>query len=408
MIRETSFLIAAAAVLTGSMAAQPRTLHTLLVNPTTSATRIARQLGTCATPASSCSGLLQPAAGWAGGLAHAPSRDTLWYTDGTDLVEKTTACLTPCSTPAVRSLGRTSSIGGLAISATRGELFQVESVGGQAAITTYALTFPCPTPINTTPLVLPTQSHRTGGLAYDATRDYLLVAVSAFNATPLNFVYVMSRAANGIWARICVLQVDACNGGAVGPIQGMTYDECRGVLWIADDARLYAQDLSYRTGCPTLTSVSCCSNRIGEDYHGIEVEVGSVTEIGASCSPIDCGGCSAMRLAARGRPIVGNTMFQLQITKGPVGRAAFLVLSGGPCTPVPFGCGTFYPSVAAGPIVVPLGTLSGPGPCAGSALLNIAVPGDYALCGLTLCAQGIVACPQSVALTNGVSVTIEG
>ena len=408
MIRKTPLLLSVLAAAVPAFAQQqPRVVQALLWNPSTSTTRVAHQFDHCSTPARTCDSPLPLSGGWSGGLALAPTRDTLWYTTGVHLVEKLRNCATPCTFAGVRSLGTGSVIGGLAVSATHDELYQIESIAGQAAITTYDTTVPCLAVKSTTPLPLPTILHRTGAIAYDGRQDYLYVSASIFvPQAPSNRLYVLKRSRPG-WAVHCVTTFDECNGG-LGPVQGMTYDECRGIMWVADEARLYEQDLTYRTGCPTLTSLSCCTGVRTEQYHGIDIELGRVTEVGSSCAPRNCGSCPSMRLSAGGQPIVGNSQFELRLTGGPAGQAAFLVLAAGPCSTFPFACGTLYPSLASRWVALPFGNLAGPSACEGSATLTLPVPPEYGLCGRSMCVQALVACPSAFGLTNGVVFTFEG
>ncbi|MEM7201027.1 MAG: hypothetical protein AAF628_12210 [Planctomycetota bacterium] len=389
--------------------AQTRSLRTLLRDDSTSLARIAVQAGDCATPATQCSLGRTLADGWDGGVAYVPARNTTWYSDGAELTEIAGSCGLACSVTPKLVLGRLSRIGGLAASPGLEELYQVESIAGRAAITTYSISAGCAVAGGSTTFTLPTPFHRAGAIAYDGARQHLWVASSAFwIGGAANVLYLFERTRTG-WSQLCTAPVDSCSRPAVGQIQGMAFEACRRVLWIADAGRVYEQSVSYRTPCPTLTSLGCCGSPGGEACHGLDVELGQVQSVGSSCTSRGCVSCPNMVLAVRGRPVVGNKAVQLQVLNGPTGGTGFAMLNGGPCRGVPFACGQLYPSLVTPWIVVPMGTLAGSRRCDGDAFFTFPIPNNYGLCGVELCAQGLVICPSlDLALTNGLNLLIEG
>lgn len=421
LLKTASNLFALAALAAAPLVAQNGPLIGFLANSATPSSYVGRQ-ELCNPPTRLCAQVLPapPAAQvMAGGAFFDPSDRSVWHSEGTRILQvfPEDNCRQGCLVPGALALGIANSrIGGLTFDPNRRLIFQVESVPGVAAITIYR--WPpgaaCPQMSSQCRIVLPTQQHMSGGIAFDQDRDVLYMAASIpGTAAAQNTIFVLP--ALNPCAVICRAPVSSCSptGSPLLAIQAAAYDECRDELYLSDGRQTSVQALFDLgpTACIRLVPQSCCPTNSpgGELWRGFDLEPGRARRIGFSCTdPTACANCPNMELSENGAAVVGNVGYGFDLDNAPTNGNAWLLIGFGPCQPIPFFCGRIYPNLAGAVSLGPLPLGGGVGACDGSASFNLSIPNNHALCGFQFCVQGIVTCPTTVGvgLTNGLEVTI--
>jgi hypothetical protein len=354
-----------------------------------------------------------PVAAHAGGAAFDPRRESVWHSEGTRLFEVAPdGCVQGCARPADLALGPNSLVGGLTFDTTAGLLIQVESIGGQGAIVSYE--FPagqvCPQRQSSCVFPLSSADHHVGAVALDARRDLLYVAASDFTRNgPFNRIMVFDRNVPGCQV-LCMQLAQNCGRSVLQAIRAMAYDECADRLYVSDGRQTVVFAVRRAgAGCPSFAPESCCPTAApnGQLWAGFDLLPISPRRLGEGCLPRrSCPTCpTPPALTTFGAPVVGNAAFQFRIADAPTGSNAFVIVSPGPCNPLPFGCGTVFPSLPT--LVLGPTAVLGAGTCDGGARFPLPIPANFGLCDLLLCAQGILVCPAGgLGLTNAQVVPI--
>jgi hypothetical protein len=346
---------------------------------------------------------------WAGGCAYNPRNESVWTTDGLLLVEtRLMNCVTMCRVPAAQTLGPGSYVGGLDVLASLGRMFQVESLPGTAALHIWNITACPPAAALPCTFTLPSGEHTCGGVAVDETQRQIYYVASVFGAAnPGSFL--LGAQLGSPCTIACRMPLLDCGATLLGPVRGVAYERCRQLLYLTDGVRT----LTMRRTGPGLcafTPVACCaaSPQLGPyGWVGFDVEPEHARPVGNACLNSNCGGCSSMALDAQGDPVLGNPTFQLQLTGAPLNSVIALALSPGACnTPgLPIFCGQWH-SAIANTFFFPALTVTGAAPCQGTAQVPLALPNNAALCGASLCLQGLLVCLSAtgtgVGLTNAI------
>lgn len=363
-----------------------------------------------------CAAIGAPVSAHAGGAAYDGARQTLWYTQGTRLVETLIdGCSTQCTVSAALALGASSVASGLTLQESTRTLWQLETIHGTAAVHQWSLRGCPPVAGPVCRIPLPTNRHVAGAIALDGRSGFLFYAASIFGTAsgPANVVLVASVASP--CNVICQFRVDACDPiTPLGPITGMAHDTCSDSLYVTDGRNVVQLRKTSSRPCDW-QAVSCCTQPPNNQrWYGVDVEPLHPRDIGRSCVGRGCPNCTDMRLVALGDPVIGNQLFGFRVEGGPTGGLAFLAFNIGDCQPhgVAFLCGPIYPALLPPLAIVPMGPLTGSATCRGAVTLPVPVPIDYGLCGGAMCFQGIVLCrtPGSiggVSLTNGVQVVVD-
>ncbi len=368
----------------------------------------------CDPPIVHCTNVLPPpTVDWAGGAAYDPMRDVVWHTEGTRILEvDQNTCKSGCLVPATQALGATSRASGLTINPARREMYELETVPGFAAITTWSLSpVNCPQPRSTCRIPLPTTRHRAGAIAFDQKRDVIYVASSVFGGLTPNNVLLLYRRGDPNCQPFCRIPVSACATGQLQSIRAMAYDECKDQILISDGRQTSTQAVIWAAGasCPTLRPQSCCplNHPRAEFWYGFDIRSITARSLGGSCLPSACPSCPSMSFDAVGAAVPGNGAFGFAFDNAPSGSTGFAFLNVGGCQPIPFLCGRFYPVVNGSLINIGPIPLGGAGACGGSGFAPVPLPNNFNLCNLLICAQGVVVCPSGgIGLTNAEVVPI--
>jgi hypothetical protein len=363
---------------------------------------------------------------FAGGSAYDPRHQAVWVTDGTRIVlyrlsDKKTLCTfkptRQISTPAVGVPC------GLAISPSRGELYQLETITNQMALTVYDVSQISP---NCNPAVkkagctvkIGAVGETAGGLAYDEARDLFYYVTSWMGfARPGFFIYAAHRSNP---CKLYAIGFSPCSDKI--PITGAAYSHCQQFLYIAMGSEVnvvrMADPLNGNVvNMNQLLKVPCCQKQTGNMWAGLAVmPKWGKRSVGQSCVATNCGPCSSMKLDLSGGDMVlGNPDVALDISGAPTGGAGAFYISLGTCTGgvgLPGLCGQVYPSLGGGfPVLLGIFPLTGQsGACSGGLHLKLGgVPTDAALCTVSACSQFLIRCPQGgTGLTNAVEFTIGG
>jgi len=363
---------------------------------------------------------------FAGGSAYDPRHRAVWVTDDTRIVlyrpsDKQTLCTfrptRQISTPAA------SVISGLALSPSRGELYQLETITNQMALTVYDVSS---IGGNCNPAVkkagctvkIGTPGETAGALAYDEVRHLFYYVTSWYGfARPGFTIYAAPRSDP---CRLTSILFSPCSGSQ--PATGATYSACRQFLYVATGNEVnvvqMVDPLNGKTvNMNQLLNVPCCQKQKGDMWAGLAVmPKWGKRLVGQSCLPNTCGGCGNMTLDLSGGDLVlGNPDVAIDITGAPTGGTGAFYISPGVCTNglgLPGLCGQVHPALGGGfPLLLGVFSLGGQGgACAGSLNLKLGgVPRDPALCNVSACTQFLIQCAQGAAgLTNAIEFTVGG
>ncbi|MCB9871962.1 MAG: hypothetical protein H6836_08165 [Planctomycetes bacterium] len=357
------------------------------------------------TAVKKCPGVLVPATNAiAGGSAYDPRFQAAWSSDGINLsLDGLRNCDLICRGVAVRILGATSVVSGLAVHDSAQRLYQLETVPGAFGVVTYDIKDPkttCFQAIDRCTGKTVTANGVAGGLAYDEGRGLLFLSTSEPGAaTWSHFIHVFRAAAP--CQPVCRWQITGNCMTTLGPVTGLAYDNCASMLYATDGIQVLEIAVGDPTQCQ-FRSARCCS--AVARYRGLALTSGWTLEhIGRNCLLKPCASCPNMYLRTTGGdPSLGNTSFGLQLVNAPGGPGQFagLYLRVGGCTAgFPLFCSSFHAYPGVGPFITPLVGAS----CSGTATWPLPIPPVAAYCGIKLCAQALVICQSSPGTGVGVS-----
>lgn len=383
--------------------------------------------GTCKAASMVGPALLNGNGDLSGGTAWDPRHEAAWISDTRNIAlyrpsDKKILCqFTPTfklTTSTVRPV-----VSGLAFSPSRRELYQVETVPNQMAITVYDVTTVnncnpsvkkagCTTNLNIT-------GERAGGLAFDEARSlfYIVTTWSGFGG-PGNTIYASPYASP---CKLTTIAFNPCSRAST--ITGAGYSNCSKFLYLSTSTEVNVVRMDdplngQVTNMNQLLNLGCCQKQLGSGWAGLAVmPTWNKRSVGNSCLASSCGSCSSMQLdLGGGEAVLGNPDLAMTISGAPSSSTGAFYISGGSCTrgtSIPGLCGSVYPSLQAPfPLLLGVFPLGGTGTCGGSLNLKLgSVPTNASLCGITTCSQFLIRCPQgglSAGLTNGLEFTIGG
>ncbi len=382
-------LALAAALLAGSATAQGGTLVGLTrFNPFV----VSQNTGTCAQAQCVPAGLPPPAAGFpfVGGTAYDSKTRGVWVSNGLQIakVDPRNACQPQCPVLPMPNTSPNNPVTGLAYHEPSNTVYVTDqsnvirwyTVGGGCQL---SLVSRCIPPIGAGEILT--------GCATDDFNGRIFYCTASSTAGG-GRVYVAPVTAP--CAVVCSFPVTMCGTALMGPLQGLAFDACAGVLWVTDGRYTTGLTLS-ASGCVVTGSIQCCINGI-EPYVGLDILPRDEVSAGPNCTAGACPICPTMVHTLGGEPYVGSTTFSLDLQNAPGGTTATLFLNFGPC-----GAPVFSPPLCAGirvPFTPPPFTSSGPtggtpGLCNGSRSVVIPIPPNPSLCSLQLCSQFIGFCP---------------
>jgi hypothetical protein len=407
--------LSAVALLGGALTSQSGPLIGFTANAASSNITVQRL---CDPPLTDCTNALPvPSQPYAGGLAYDPMRNSTWHTQGTRILEiGRDGCPTGCAMAATRAMGTNSLASGLKIDPATERLYELETIAGVAAITEWQFVAgaPCPRPLSTCRIVLPSATHHAGALAFDQKRRLIYVASSVFGAAvPANTLLVL-RQGDPSCTPICTIPVRSCLTGLLQAITAMTFDECSDTLYLSDGRQTSVQVavFSPTSPCPVLRPVACCvlNHPAGETWYGFDIMSIVGRRLGGSCTSRPCPNCPNMSFDAVGAAVPGNGSFGFRFDDAPTGARGYVFINFGACSAVPLFCGTFFPALVPPPIGLGPILLNGAGVCDGTGFMPVPIPNDFNLCNALLCVQGLVVCSSTagigLGLTNAVVVPI--
>ena len=359
-------------------------------------------MGTCSL--SGCAPAIAPvvAVPFAGGTAHDSVTGTTWVSNGPLIGGfDPMTCATRCA-PFAAPVPATTVVTGLACFEPQFAMFVTDSGNG---ITRFRLGA-CPPAIASNrcvPTPLPA-GHVIGGIAASDTQALLFFSTSDWSATgPANRIHVSTVANPCVIA--CSFPIQGCGPAVLGPITGLAYDDCKGVLWLTDGRQLMA-GIWNRASCNLSQIVQCCiPTGLPEQMVGLCINPSHAASLGTNCTNPVCPACPTMSHTSVGDATIGNPAFGLRLNNAPANQNAWLLLNVGSCgaglTLPPF-CGPFRVPIPGIFILGPIGT-GGTVGCTGGAAINLAIPNNPVFCGLRLSTQFLVVCQSGTAFGTGVS-----
>ena len=342
---------------------------------------------------------------WAGGTGYDPRFQAVWSSDGINMeLRGIKACNPICRGTAVRVLGATSRVSGLAVNDSRSRLFQLETIPGTFAIVTYNIRSPkkdCFVRTAACKANTLTQRGLATGLAYDETRDVIYIATSEATSTGFAHFILVVRAASPCKI-VCKWQIPGTCLTSKTIVTGLAYDDCTSpMLYVTNGINHLEVAVGSATSC-SFKAGKCCT--ASGRYRGLALIPGwTIRHVGKPCLTKPCLNCNQMHMSTfGGDPSLGNPAFGVELVQAPAGSLAGMFLRIGGCNAgFPYLCGSFHAfPFHAGPIILPI-TGSG---CNGRAAINLPVPANNVFCGLRICFQSIVVCPKG---GSGVSDAID-
>ncbi len=342
---------------------------------------------------------------FAGGTAEDMRRGGVWISNGPRVAmvnARTCQVMCPPFAPAVGG-----EITGLGMHEPSGNIYALTTAGAL-----YTIGATCPwtiitrCPLNT---FLP-PTYVAGGLAVDDDQGFIFIAAGdpAAPGTATLFVTHISNPCTVI----CRFPASRCGGNVMGTPTGAAWDPCKHVCYVTDGRQTTGIHIPNPANCNQFVFVSCCpQNNLNNDpFIGLCVHPIDSTSTGQPCANNACGGCAPVHNVST-VPYPGNPAFNLSVNNAAAGSLGYLGIGNGPCMSpgVPFACGQFH-ALPILTFVGPLGLGGGVG-CSGSGNVSLAIPANYALCGITLSSQWIVLCGSSltgISLSNCMSWTISG
>ncbi|MEZ5967318.1 MAG: hypothetical protein R3F56_26005 [Planctomycetota bacterium] len=356
---------------------------------------------TCPPASILCRSLLGSSLFYAGGTAYDPRHDAVWITTGATVQEiELATCTVRCQFTA-QLMNANAVVSGLAVLDGGRRLLQLETTPGYLGLRSYDTTACPPTPLRDGCSMMLPPGAVAAGLAVDPASALVLYSVSTPTALDWDTEVLVARDSDRC-TPLCRVVLARCGPfyPRSGVVTGLAYDPC--------GRRLYATNGKHTQGLLVrdpfhcdFERTWCCPTGSNWDYKGLAVApVVTANDVGRPCAPPQCRPCPAVATLAGGAPIVGNPDFALGVEGAEVGSRAVLVLGAGPCTSgatFPFLCGPLHPSLQPLPYLSPPLPVLGPGiGCVGRAQLDFGVPLAPSLCGATLCAQWVIACPTAV------------
>lgn len=368
-----------------------------------------------------CPAILSPATtAAAGGTGYDPRFRGVWSSDGTSIaLDGIDKCNSICRGTASLVLSN-SRVSGLAVNDSRSHLYQLETVPGQFAVTTYDIKSPktsCFKRLASCTGKTLTSTGVAAGLAYDEVRKLLYISTTEGTTTTGFTHYILVARRDAPCNVICSFKIPNQCLSDKRILTGLAYEGCKPDMIYATDGVMV---LEIQVVSPETCGfkIARCCNATGE-YRGLATIPGFYGEpIGTSCLSSPCPSCPSMLATSiGGDPDIGNPDFAVQLRNAPVGtpfNIAVLVLNAGPCgPPIPLFCGQLY-AFPANLGVFPV-AISGSSGCTGTAQypLPLTIPPTEAFCGLPICSQWLILCPVSsgpagIGLSNGFEFVITG
>lgn len=339
----------------------------------------------------------------AGGSDWDSCTNTLWVTDGQNIVNLDKNC-NPLCVHTGPLFGTPYS--GLAVDSINRQIYAVTQAG---IVNRYSIVGGTNCLQLNSRCVLPTSLLPYSGLAWDAFHGRLWVTDIAGNATWFSM---------GVGNCTVHCQFQAGCTTPFGSVTGLTYDSCNDFLYMYAEplfgTPIPAQLIKNQAGAAGCAQTIGCCPFTGTQVPPLSgLALAPSKPVGAplgGCSGPNCPPCTP-QIGFQGLPTIGTTScFQITLTNAPCPSNAFLFVSLGPCTS--------FPSGLCNPIFVNFGTLVWTassaigvcgGPCTGAAASTIPIPYARVLCGYPLCAQwGIVCAGGGLSLTGPLSITLVG
>lgn len=370
--------------------------------------------------------LLNNSLAMAGGAAYDPRHQAVWITDGRTIIlyrlsdKKTLCTFTP--TRQLTTSTVPSAISGLAFSASRRELYQVETAPNQMAVAIYnvAVVTNCKPQVKTLGAAkLTITGEQCGAFAFDEARSlfYYVTTWSGFGGNG-NSIYAAPYSSP---YKMVSNSVSPCTRGST--MLGATYSSCNKFLYLATGSEVNVIRMDdplngKTTNMNQLLKANCCPKQMGGGWAGLGlIPTWGKKLVGSSCLANTCGGCTSMKLdLAGGDAVLGNPDLVMTISGAPSGSTGAFYISLGACTSgvgIPGLCGSVYPSLQTPfPLLLGVFNLGGTGTCGGSLNLKLGgVPPDANLCGVTTCSQFLIRCSGgglSAGLTNALEFSVGG
>jgi len=368
-----------------------------------------------------CPNVLSPATtAAAGGTGYDPRWRGVWSSDGATIeltgIDK---CDSICrGSPSLALTG--SQVSGLAVNDSRSQLYQLETVAGGFAITTYDIRDPktsCFTRVASCTGRTLTATGVAAGLAYDEVRRLLYISTSEGTATTGFTHHILVTRADAPCNVICNFQIPNQCLSDKRVLTGLAYEGCKpDMIYATDGVKVLEIQVVSPDTCGF--KVARCCDATG-DYRGLATIPGFYAEpVGSSCLAAPCPTCPSMiATSSGGDPDIGNPNFGLELRDAPVGspfNIGVLFLSAGQCGPgLPFSCGKVY-AYPANLGILPVAILGSTG-CTGTAKypLPLTIPPTDAFCGVPICSQWLILCPASsgpagIGLSNAFEFVITG
>ncbi len=368
-----------------------------------------------------------------GGTAYDAARQAVWVSDGQQIaLQQLSNGQTSCQFNATLSgtYGKSNFVSGLAHCNKRKELIQLEMVVGSSSnsvVLRFYDTSACPPKLlkTTCSFAIPnTNTPGVGhGLAYDEARDLIFFTMSGSGfagwTSTVHYINYAVACLTGKTSTFSVPLFSTCQG-TNSWVTGMAYNPCTKILYLTEGNAVLKLDISNLSSPKNLnaTTACCTLNLTRKSWAGLAIVPGSVVQsVGSSCLGSGCPSCTSMKLDFTGGDLaLGNRDLAIQITGAPAGGTAGFYLSLGKCqTPgfsLPGLCGAVHtPISSTQPLFIgnfSLGTGSG---CTGSLKLGTAVPSNASLCGVSICSQFLIRCPQgglAAGLTNALEFSVGG
>lgn len=400
--RSATLVVALTAAVPLFAQTQPRLIG-VATNPALAAAQNLRQdMATCLTKVCTVP-LPPPPTPNAGGTAYDASLAAVWETTGLiiGLFDPNT-CAPICPPFPISPLINNNVATGLALNESTRTLWVSDNTNRIYQFGR-AVTAPCNLiPITSCPTPFIPAGMTIGGLATSDVQNLVYYSASVFGGgPPNNIVYIANQ--NTPCAPICKFPLQGCGPVALGPITGLAYDDCKGVMWATDGFTEVAVIVGPPNCVPNV--VQCCQVPGPERYIGLCIQPSQAVPTGVSCTAPPCPICPTMTHNTIGDPALGNPFFALTLDNAPAGVPSLLCINAGACLaagiPIPPFCG---PLRVALPGIITLGFPTGGGVgCSGQVTVGVPVPLNPALCGIPLSSQFLVVCPTAALVGTGVS-----
>jgi hypothetical protein len=333
--------------------------------------------------------------------------NTLWWTDGRNIVNADKNCTVICPGIAIAP----GNYSGLAVDSIGRIVYAIDPIG-----TVYLFRMSgapaCVTLVQRCALPPATPNDPYTGLAYDGFSGNLWAVTSTGRAIFFRFVPGLACSI------ICSFPMQ-CPTPAPR-VTGLAYDSCNQLLYAVTEplpGTPFGVLITARVGGPNCgQTVNCCvlTGTAGPAFSGLAFEpMKPIPPTVSGCSGPGCPPCTPT-IGVKGMPTIGTSgCFSVTLSGLPCPSNAFLFVSVGPCAPfmVPGICGPVWVNLGTLLFILPAVIPPCPPPalCGGSASFPLGIPLAQALCGLDLCMQGAAACPAGgISVTSGLSIKLVG